>query len=65
MNRVFDKIESGVIRRHDGWHIVLTFSHSGTGDRRREVSSRAWPTEGQARDFAVELTNQLADEVRG
>lgn len=59
----FNRITTGTIRRRDGWHIVLTYSHTEHNEKRQEVSRRAFASEGNAREVATALAIQIGEEM--
>lgn len=55
----YDTIKTSIVLRRDGWHVVLTKSHSEYGNQRVEESTLAFNSEAKAEDFAVRLAREM------
>ena len=59
----YNRIKGGVVQRPDGWHAVLTASHSDTGVERISESTRRWPTEAEAEAAITMIVNEMRSRI--
>jgi hypothetical protein len=55
----YDTIKTSIVLRRDGWHIVVTKTHSKYGNERVEESKLAFNSEAKATEFAVNLAREM------
>lgn len=59
----FNKITTSVVRRSDGWHIIIRKWHDETGAERLEESSMRWATEEAAEATAIKVAETMRERI--